>query len=169
MAAIIAIIISVVALLVSALAAFTSTEILRIQLYNRRFDVYVRAVRFHHVLQTPKESYEEGTFSARQTDFIIAVRESRFLFKASSGVFEMLLALNDASFTINGFRAHGKELVSDPAHFQAFMAEVEKALRLWNDQFDALENSIAPYLNFHYTTVIELWYERIRALVGGPS
>lgn len=163
-----AIIISVVALIVSAFAAFTSTEILRVQLYNRRFNIYQATLRFYHALQQPKESYKEGTFSDRQTDFIIAVRESQFIFKSSSGIYKLLQKLDNASIKIKSTSEHGKTLMSDPQSFQKFLVETEEALQLWNTVFPNLENSMAPYLNFHYTSVIQFLRQKFCAIACPP-
>jgi hypothetical protein len=158
-----AIFISVVALLVSAFAVFVNAEKLRLDLYNKRFDIYMRTLRFYHVLLAPEEACKDGSFFIRRADFIMACRESRFLFDNTSGVYALLHDLNTASFKITGFREHGKEeLASDADTLIKFSKEVGEALALWNISFDRLEHSMAPYLNFHYTSILSPLVDRVK-------
>ena len=78
--AIFALAISVLAFVVSLFAAFINAEKLRLDLYNRRFEVYTKTMRLFHALLNLERSYKDGSFSELRDAFIISWRESQFLF-----------------------------------------------------------------------------------------
>ncbi len=84
---------SVATIFIAAFVAFInlnqwriSRDKLRLDLFNRRFDVYLRVLdyyqEFFKVEGVPSDSIT--------TSFIKAVRESRFIFPKASGIFEFL-------------------------------------------------------------------------------
>ena len=83
-----------------------------------------------------------------RADFILAVRESRFLFPPEAGVFALLERLNNASFTITGRRETAKQL--PPGQIIENQKQFSEALILWNESLVPLENLMSPYLNYHY-------------------
>lgn len=142
------IVISGVALIVAALSFGVSSEKLRLDLYNRRFDIYTKTLNFYHALLDLQESYDKGVFPSRRSEFIIACRESKFLFDPASGVYDRLNRLNRESFKITGLRDLGKGY--PPEEFLKLSKEAGTAQELWNISMDSLEDAMAPYLNFHY-------------------
>jgi hypothetical protein len=136
--------ISLLALVVALFSLFVSTEKFRLDLYNKRFDIYVRTVKFYQALMHE----EDGTFAALQADFVIASRESKFLFSPESGVYNLLNRLNSASFTIIGRRSLPKGL--PPEEIVKIDKRFTDALDLWNSSMEPLEDLMAPYLNYHY-------------------
>jgi len=74
----VATLISLVALIVAAFSFFVASERFRLDLYNKRFDIYVRTVRFHQALMTSKRDDEDEAFAALQKDFILASRNPNF-------------------------------------------------------------------------------------------
>jgi hypothetical protein len=173
MTATVSIVISVIALAIAALSFFVAFERFRLDLYNKRFEIYLRTVRFYQALMKPKEGEEEA-FKALQTDFIIASRESQFLFAPNSGIHDLLSKLNRASFKIIGTRETPKEGMP-PEFIINATKEFGAAMSLWNSSMEHLEALIAPYLNYHYATALSaligyagLFWQRVRRL-GGVS
>ncbi len=151
-----ALIISGLALLASFFALVVNAEKLRLDLYNRRFDVFTKTIRVYHALLDLERSYRDGSFTELQNTFIISWRESQFLFDGKSGIFELLSQLNDAIFVITGFKEHG-ESVFKSGDAEAFMRASNAATRSmnkWNNSTERLEKAMAPYLNFRYISVL---------------
>jgi hypothetical protein len=98
---VVATIISLVSIIVSAFAFTVSSERFRLDLYNKRFDIYLRTVRFYQALMKSKDNPGEA-FDELRRDFILATRESQFLFSPESGIHDLLSRLNTDSFTITG-------------------------------------------------------------------
>ena len=146
----IAIIISFVALVVAAFSFFVTSERFRLDLYNKRFDIYVRTVRFYQVLIASKRDDEDETFAALRKDFILAVRESQFLFRPESGIYDLLSRLNSDSFKITGQKDMPKGL--PPDQMIANQRQFSEALTHWNSSIEPLEAMMAPYLNYHYAS-----------------
>jgi hypothetical protein len=138
--------ISFFALIVALFSLAVSAEKFRLDLYNKRFEIYVRTVKFYQILIRSREKDER--FSALQEDFIFACRESKFLFNPKSGVYDLLNKLNNASFKIIGLHDMPKGL--PPDHVIANDKQIHEALMLWNSSMEALEDLMAPYLNYHY-------------------
>jgi hypothetical protein len=136
--------VSILAFVVAFFALWVSADKLRLDLYNKRFDIYVRTVKFYQALMRE----EDGTFAALQADFIIASRESKFLFSPKSGVHDLLSLLNSASFTIIGRKSLPKGL--PPEAIVANEKLFFDALALWNSSIEKLEDLMAPCLNYHY-------------------
>ncbi|HKW53853.1 MAG TPA: hypothetical protein VJO12_09185 [Stellaceae bacterium] len=161
------ILISAFALIVATFSFAVSSERFRLDLYNRRYDTYVRTVKFYWVLVRSEEAAAQlGNFEQLRADFILAVRESKFLFPPESGVFQLLERLNNASFTITGHRDTAKQL--PPGQVIENQKQFGEALILWNESLVPLENLMSPYLNYHYVSPssafaaeIRRWWQKI--------
>lgn len=127
----------------------TNKEKLRLDLYNRRFDIYAKTLSFYQALLNFDASKKAGSFSPLHKEFITAKQESKFLFHKSSGIFKILDSLHSATFKIIGFKEHGKELLASPDVFQKMQQEMQDAYSLFDKSIQQLEIAIAPYLNFH--------------------
>jgi hypothetical protein len=136
--------ISVLAIVIASVSLFVSAEKFRLDLYNKRFDIYMRTVKFYQALMHE----QDGTFAALRADFIVASRESRFLFSPESGVHELLSQLSSASFTIIGMHSLPKGL--PPEQIMENQKKFLDALILWNSSIEKLEDLMAPDLNYHY-------------------
>lgn len=127
----------------------TNKEKLRLDIYNRRFDIYVKTVSFYQALLDFDTYKKAGSFSSLHREFITAKQESKFLFHKNSGIFEILEALHLATLKITGFKEHGKELLASPDVFLNMQQEMQDAYSLFDKSIQNLEMAIAPYLNFH--------------------
>jgi hypothetical protein len=156
----IATLISLVALVVAAFSFFVASERFRLDLYNKRFDIYMRTVKFYQALLSSKEAEEATSFAALRADFIIASRESQFLFGPESGVYDLLSRLNKASFTITGLHDMPKGL--PPEQILANQKQFSNALMLWNSSTNIYPREIEEVL-YQHPKVLEA------AAVGVPD
>jgi hypothetical protein len=129
----------------------TNKEKLRLDLYNRRFDIYAKTVSFYQALLDFDALNKAGIFSRLHKEFITAQRESQFLFDRSSGIFEILKDLHLATFKITGFKEHGEEFAGPGTQneYQKMQKEMLNAYSQFEKSIEKLESKIARYLNFH--------------------
>jgi hypothetical protein len=125
----------------------------------------MRTVKLYQALIKSKEANEDEIFGTLQADFILTSREAKFLFGPESGVYDLLSRLNIASFKITGLRDMPKGL--PPEQIIQNQEEFSEALRLWNTSIEPLEDSMAPYLNYHYVSAqsalvgqVRKWWSR---------
>jgi len=153
--AIIPLVISFCSFVVALFAWRVGAERFRLDLYNKRFDIYQRTVKFYQALMRSSDYADDGNFLSLRADFIIASRESQFLFGRKSGVYNLLHRLNNASFKITGYHDIGNKGLP-PETLIGLQKEFSDALRLWNESMEPLELAMAPYLNFHYVSMPSL-------------
>jgi hypothetical protein len=166
---------SLFALVVAEFSFLVASERFRLDLYNKRYDIYVRTVKFYWVLMRSEEAAAQlGNFEQIRSDFILASRESRFLFPPGSGVHQLLDRLNNSSFTITGTREMPTGLPADQVIKN--QKRFGDALRLWNESLIPLEDLMATYLNYHYASTVSaaidqlwVWWRRIRQQNQAPN
>lgn len=141
-------ILSTFAVIVSVLSFFVASEKFRLDLYNKRFEIYNRTVRFYQLLMKSNGINDDDVFLSARNDFITASRESQFLFSPESGIPDLLLRLNKASFIITGLRETQREMPVEQKI--ALQKQFGDALMLWNESLEPLEVMMSPYLNYHY-------------------
>ena len=136
--------VSILACVVASFALWVSADKLRLDLYNKRFDIYLRTLKFQQALY--RTGKEDGTFAALEADFMFACREAKFLFSPKSGVYDQLRKLHEASVTM--MQDISKEL---PLEMKSELTRKRFAAdALWfSPGLETLENLMAPYLNFH--------------------
>jgi hypothetical protein len=135
---------SILAFVVACFALWVSAEKLRLNLYNKRFDIYLRTLKFQQALF--RMGKEDGVFDTLQADFMIASRESKFLFSPESGVYDQLRKLHEASLTI--MQKIPKDLL--PQNKLEHEEKRSAALVLWfGPGLEKLEDLMAHDLNFH--------------------
>jgi hypothetical protein len=153
--------ISVTAVIIAAFSLFVTSERFRLDLYNKRFEIYLRTVKFYQALMKSEEG-DEDRFRALQTDFIIASREAQFLFGSDSGVYDLLSQLNKASFQITGLRKLPEGMSREDV--TGFNKQFSDALALWNSSMEPLEARMAPYLSYHYASALSALLGQGRSL-----
>jgi hypothetical protein len=109
---------------------------------------------------TSKRDGEDEAFAALRKDFILASRESQFLFTPESGASH----LNSDSFKITGQKDMPKEL--PPEQILASQKQFSEALMRWNSSMEPLEAMMGPYLNYHYASVPSALFGRFRQWVS---
>jgi hypothetical protein len=154
------VLISLLALIVSTFSFFVASERFRLDLYNKRFEIYLRTVKYYQALMKSKDNDEE-TVAALES-FIIASREAQFLFSPESGVYQLLWNLNKASGIITGLRTLPDGLSAEER--LSFHQQRTDAMMLWTRSMEPLEALMAPYLNYHYATALSALIGRARAI-----
>lgn len=136
------------AYLISREQARYSREKLRLDLYNRRFAIYDLALTFYRALVV-YDGKRSPEFESMSIDFAHGVKESQFLFDDSAGVPTRLVSMMAAFGRIAGFKEEGSKLASHPPTFIELNAKVQDDLDRLPFQIGALEETLAPYLDFH--------------------
>lgn len=127
----------------------TNSNKLRLDLYDRRFGVYLKAIDFYGALTKFDSASPEH--SSLHMDFVRAVRESRFLFGANSTATLLLDEMHDRASNIIGFRDSGHEMKSNHEEYLKWFNSQQSDL-LWfggKDGLLALERELYRYLDFH--------------------
>lgn len=126
----------------------TNRDKLRLDLYNKRFDIYSKTIIFYQALLSYDASKPDEDFSSIHKDFIKSCRESQFLFSKKSGIFQILENLHSEAFKIIGFKNHAKDMVSAPEILLEMQNSMQQALSIFDVSIKELESKMVPYLNF---------------------
>jgi hypothetical protein len=128
---------------------------LRLDLYNKRFEVYSRTLDFYHALLDYGGSDADNKhFKALHNLFIKSYRESQFLFEHKDGIYTLLGEMHTRSFKITGCKDHGKELAeASPEEYVKMYNESQVAMQWFGDSIPKLEKAMERYLNFHKIAV----------------
>lgn len=124
----------------------TNREKLRLDLYDRRFKIYVRVLDFYNavILWDGSEAQQ-----ALKAPFTQAFRESRFLFPRSSGIFSFLKEFSERAFFIVNFDQL-KEIKSvDPQEFARQGQRRTENVNWILESMVRFEDKLEPFLNFH--------------------
>jgi len=115
---------------------------LKLDLYNKRFEVYSRTLDFHHALVN-----NELTTDIHR-NFIEAKQSSKFLFHPSDKIYDVLKEMHIKSFKVTGFREHAEKLKGTNEYTKAF-DEMHDSINWIISQVEVLDEKISKYLNFH--------------------
>lgn len=124
----------------------TNREKLRLDLYNRRFEIYIRVLGFYQELIQWEGSSEQVE---RQAPFIKAYAESRFMFPPQSGVYEYLKEFSGHAFKIVQFKKTVEALSSLPEETTKLALERSNHANWILVSMAEIERKMGPYLNFH--------------------
>jgi hypothetical protein len=130
----------VIAAVVALIAFFqwrTNREKLRLDLYNRRFEIYLSYLNLYQVIMETKTVPGQETIDL----FRRAVKESQFLFPTNSGLYDLLSLLETCALALLGER--------DYKPTDAQVEERKQMLEQVAPLISALERRMAPFLNFH--------------------
>jgi hypothetical protein len=121
---------------------------LRLELYNRRFEIFVSIFDFYEALIRWTGTPEQR---AAQTRFFRAYQESGFLFSKESGIEDTLKRVHDESAKVIGFKEYGEDYKSGGVAF--YLEQFKKAQHVLLVDFDTalvkLRVELPRYLNFH--------------------
>jgi hypothetical protein len=148
----------------------TGREKLRLDLYNRRFDIYVGALKFSQVLegwQPTDAERQSGSFKdspeldRAQRVFIKATREAGFLFPADSGVQKRLEQMHTDGVAVIGYKLHiaRNPCIQGPDVLPPYNNFLERSQRI-RESIGPLEKDMAEYLNFHALSAWRWWWQR---------
>jgi hypothetical protein len=136
-----------VAAFVAAITWFqwkTNREKLRLDLYQRRFEIYLRVLDFHVALW----QQDEPKLDVLHVPFMKASWESKFLFPKESGIYDFLDEYNLRTARVRVYRT------PLGAASQGDVSQEERAQliedKIWiKDCIGILDEKLGPYLKFH--------------------
>jgi hypothetical protein len=136
---------------VGTLQWFIAREKLRLDLYDRRFNVYVNSVQYMQTV-VDWQLLDAETRIADRRAFIHAVRESRFFFADEERIFRLLEEFNIRSFKVTAFieQNHSAEALYDNPRFQQRYAEHQSQLEWITNAPIRLEEHLLPYIGFRH-------------------
>jgi hypothetical protein len=137
-----------VAIFVAVIALFqwkTAQGKLRLDLYNRRLEIYLKVLDFYQVATEWRGTPDQ---LGRQALFIKATQESRFLFSKSSGVYDLLHEFAKHSMVVRQFEEL-RPMFLGPDEEEREFAKKLQSLSWINTCMEPLEQKMAPYLDFH--------------------
>jgi hypothetical protein len=121
----------------------TNREKLRLDLYNRRFEIYLRCLDLYRAPVEEKSASERDAILSR---FVSARLESRFLFPKDSGIQNLMIDFQRCATALSGWQ--GQKPTGNP--IEGNQIEVWKNLM---DQsatsINELTDKMEPFLKFH--------------------
>jgi hypothetical protein len=129
---------------------FTAREKLRLDLYNRRFEVYLRALDFMQALMMWSSIPPEER-QPKRIAFIRATRESRFLFADDPRILRLLEEFHTRSFKVTGYIEElSQHAAIMPKETIAAYQEKQSSLEWIMESIGQLETLLIPYLAFRH-------------------
>ena len=99
-----------------------------------------------------KPNSQDADIVNTENSFIIALRESKFLFKSNSKIYEAIKDINQTCSTIKYYHENGEQM-----NFYKHEEIVNKRLSI-EEKLISLENKMLPYLRFD---LLHKWYHCI--------
>jgi hypothetical protein len=124
----------------------TNNDKLRLDLYNRRFEIYLAVLNFYQALVL-----WEGTETqiALQLPFLRAYRESMFMFPPESGVYELLTEFHNHAYNITQFEKLRPYFKDSTQHLFQKANERSESVNWVVGSIQTLEERMKPFLSFH--------------------
>lgn len=117
---------------------------LRLDLFNRRFDIYLRALDCYAGLFNGNRESDE----ARMMLLVKAVREARFIFPKASGVHELLEEFRSRASAFSSY-PQSREILKDMPEERAKLGQKKIEDTQWlHNSMPALEKKMEPYIQF---------------------
>lgn len=141
--------ISASSLCFAVLAFNVNREKLRLDLYNKRFEIFRAALDFSNVAYGWNASDEQLT---TYRIFLRALIESQFLFSAKSGVSEILGEMNEKFrkvFAVNEIRERGAHTAMPQEFMESVAQASDGANWILSTAIPQLTEKMRSYLNFH--------------------
>jgi hypothetical protein len=139
-----ALFVSAMSACVTAYAAYFNSEKLRLDLYNKRFEVYSTTIDFYQALIKWDDTEQNQRIYLR---FIKSFLESRFLFKAD--VYELLGKMRSNADIVISFKEHAATIYSGmPEEIIKEHKKMTEAMGCWNKNIDEVSQLMLRYLDF---------------------
>lgn len=141
--------------------AKTALERLQLDLYEKRFNIYVAVLDLYqvdmHTELDEKKEIAEPLQAAKRTFanikeaeriFVKAFRESQFLFEIQDGIYDTLNKIKDAQNAISADHENRTKQTRDREYTNLILESAGKARLLFPTLLIELETQLAKYLNF---------------------
>ena len=120
----------------------TNRKKLLFDLYQRRFEIYLRVLDFHFAIW----QQDEPKLDLLHVQFMKAFWESKFLFPEESGIYDFLDEYNLRTSRVRASKSGIEPLGDITQEARAQLIEDEKWIK---DCIGILDEKLGPYLNFH--------------------
>ncbi|MGD0522125.1 MAG: hypothetical protein ABSA48_12780 [Terracidiphilus sp.] len=124
----------------------TNHEKFRLDLYSRRFEIYLRVLEYFQELVQWDGSPKQISL---QRPFIKAYAESKFMFPPESGIYAFLKEFGEHAFHIIKFEENKSMLSGMPEEQMNLSIKRTDHVNWIFGSMTIFEEKIAPYLNFH--------------------
>ncbi|EHK5438639.1 hypothetical protein I8Y03_001887 [Aeromonas hydrophila] len=150
---------SIAILLVSICTAFVSFSQMRIasaktrlDLYNKRFSIYLAAIDYYHSLWQEYSEDAVKDINGKAIAFVKAYRESQFLFDTSSGIYETLGEIQECGSTMSFYIKRRVECDvkknEDRSDLIVLLNAYNNSYHLFDLKLKVLEIKMKKYLDF---------------------
>ena len=120
---------------------YITKDKLRLDLYNRRFDIYTKVVDYSLQFRFPTPP--GSLCDDKSVAFIKAFRESLFLFESDSGIYEYIEELKHLCSKINTF-------YQDPENSSLNLCQIHTEQLGIEETLKCLEQALLPYLKMNH-------------------
>jgi hypothetical protein len=135
----------------------TADDKLKLDLYNRRFAIYLAALEFYQTMVG--HDAEKGEIVAN--GFVKYYRESQFLFAKEDGIFDQLKQIQDECTKMLSYNRENAKPEKD--RNAEFLRELHRhqmnCIITIPSLLTALETKLEPYLNFRAAKSPSIWTE----------
>jgi hypothetical protein len=114
---------------------------LKLDLYNKRFEVYVDAIKFYQELLSGEISKET------HLKFINSKEAAIFLFSDDPEIYQYLDDMHSESAKVTGFKHIAHELIASPEHFLKADRDSRNALTSNGEMLQKLKIKFKKYLS----------------------
>lgn len=116
---------------------------IRLDLYNKRFNIYLSALAYHQAV------WDKGDFKASETEFIKSYRESKFLFDYEDGIHETLTNIKNCGGVIrtNNEIQEGSSIINKDDS-SAFDDLCDSKRQEMTKELGKLEDQLGKYIDF---------------------
>lgn len=118
----------------------TNRQKLKLDLYNKRFEVYTATLKFY------QELIGDGVTSETHKNFIEKKEAAKFLFSDDISIYELLNELHVKSFKVKAFKEHRGELEPNPVISELAQESLE-VVDWSNEAVKSLSGKLEKYLN----------------------
>lgn len=122
-----------------------SRDKLRLDLFNRRFGIYLCVLDYYVSLSRPQTDSDQPD---KVDAFIKAIRESRFMFPPKSGVYPFLEELRTRANEVVNYTESLKILVDMPKALSQLTSKHLENTHWIQQSMSTLEDKIKPYVSF---------------------
>ena len=129
----------------------TNRNKLRLDLYNKRFDVYSNTLNFCQSLSKLEEGQPSTEFQEQHFAFIRSYREARFLFSKESEIHSNLKKIGEGAFAIICFYKNAEEARKSGLRDILLQMNEKRSVAQFEIEnlIEKIEEAMSEYMNFH--------------------
>ncbi len=120
----------------------TNKNKLKLDQYNKRFEVYMNALKFYQELSLHSEVSKNT-----RIQFIKSKEASMFLFSKDPSIYKFLDEMHSESFKITEFKKHRKEHLCNTGQFMNSYDKAQETRQWLSEQIPLLRTKMQTFLN----------------------